>query len=61
MQEVTFAELRNRAKDRLDVVEGGDTVHIFCNGKPVAEVLPIRSAFLRGKDKLHRQRSKACR
>lgn len=44
MQEATFTELRNHAKDYFDAVEGGDTVRIFRNGKPIAEIVPIRSA-----------------
>lgn len=43
MQETTFTELRNHAKDYFDAVEGGDTVRVFRNGKPIAEIVPIRS------------------
>ena len=43
MQEVTFTELRNHAKNYFDAVERGDTVRIFRNGKPIAEIVPIRS------------------
>jgi prevent-host-death family protein len=43
MQEATFTELRNHAKDYFDAVERGDTVRIFRNGKPIAEIVPIRS------------------
>jgi prevent-host-death family protein len=43
MREATFTELRNHAKDYFDAVEGGDTVRIFRNGKPIAEIVPIRS------------------
>jgi prevent-host-death family protein len=43
MLDATFTELRNRAKDYLDAVEAGDTVRIFRNGKPIAEIVPIRS------------------
>lgn len=43
MQEATFTELRNHAKDYFDAVEGGDTVRVFRNGKPIAEIVPIRS------------------
>jgi prevent-host-death family protein len=45
MQEATFTELRNHAKDYFDAVEGGDTVRIFRNGKPIAEIVPIRSGI----------------
>ncbi len=43
MREATFTELRKHAKDYFDAVEGGDTVRIFRNGKPIAEIVPIRS------------------
>ncbi len=43
MQDVTFTELRNHAKDYFDAVEGGDTVRVFRNGKPIAEIVPVRS------------------
>jgi prevent-host-death family protein len=43
MQETTITELRNHAKDYFDAVEGGDTVRVFRNGKPIAEIVPIRS------------------
>jgi prevent-host-death family protein len=45
MQEATFTELRNHAKDYFDAVERGDTVRIFRNGKPIAEIVPIRSGI----------------
>jgi prevent-host-death family protein len=43
MQDATFTELRNHAKDYFDAVEGGDTVRVFRNGKPIAEIVPIHS------------------
>jgi len=43
MKDATFTELRNHAKHYFDAVEGGDTVRIFRNGKPIAEIVPIRS------------------
>lgn len=43
MQEATFTELRNHAKNYFDAVEAGDTVRIFRNGKPIAEIVPIRA------------------
>ena len=45
MQQATFSELRNHAKDYFDAVEGGDTVRIFRNGKAIAEIVPIRSGI----------------
>lgn len=45
MQEATFTELRNHAKDYFDAVEGGDTVRVFRNGKAIAEIVPVRSGL----------------
>ncbi len=45
MREATFTDLRNHAKDYFDAVEAGDTVRIFRNGKPIAEIVPIRSGL----------------
>ena len=42
MRDATFTELRNNAKDYFDAVEGGETVRVFRNGKPIAEIVPIR-------------------
>ena len=46
MQDATFTELRNHAKEYFDAVERGDTVRVFRNGKPIAEIVPIRSGAL---------------
>lgn len=43
MRETTFTELRNNAKAYFDAVENGETVRIYRNGKPVAEIVPIRA------------------
>jgi prevent-host-death family protein len=43
MREATFTELRNNAKEYFDAVEAGDTVRVFRNGKPIAEIVPVRS------------------
>lgn len=43
MLETTFTELRNHAKDYFDAVEEGDTVRVYRNGKPIAEIVPIRT------------------
>ena len=45
MRETTFTELRNHAKDYFDAVEGGETVRVFRNGKPIAEIVPVRSGL----------------
>jgi antitoxin (DNA-binding transcriptional repressor) of toxin-antitoxin stability system len=41
MREATFTELRNQAKTFFDVVEGGETVRIYRNGKPIADIVPV--------------------
>ncbi len=45
MPDATFTELRNRAKYFFDAVEGGESVRVFRNGKPIAEIVPIRSGI----------------
>ena len=45
MRDATFTELRNHAKDYFDAVEGGDTIRVFRNGKPIAEIVPVRSGI----------------
>ena len=44
MQETTFTELRAHAKRFFDAVERGETVRVLRNGKPIAEIIPIRAA-----------------
>lgn len=46
MLDATFTELRNHAKDYFDAVEGGDTVRVFRNGKPIADIVPIRDGVV---------------
>lgn len=43
MRDATFTELRNHAQEYFDAVEGGDTVRVFRNGRPIAEIVPVRS------------------
>lgn len=43
MQETTFTELRTHAKRFFDAVERGETVRVLRNGKPTAEIIPIRA------------------
>ncbi len=43
MKDATFTELRNNAKHYFDAVEAGDTIRVYRNGKPIAEIVPIRS------------------
>jgi antitoxin (DNA-binding transcriptional repressor) of toxin-antitoxin stability system len=37
----TLTELRNQAKHYLDLVEAGETVRVFRNGKAVADLSPV--------------------
>ncbi|WP_298135116.1 type II toxin-antitoxin system Phd/YefM family antitoxin [Acidiferrobacter sp.] len=46
MKETTLTELRNHVKDYFDAVEGGSTVRVFRNGRPIAEIVPVRSEVL---------------
>lgn len=41
MQETNVVELRKRIKYFLDVVESGEIVRVYRNGKPIAEILPL--------------------
>lgn len=43
MKETTLAGLRKHAKDYFDAVESGETVRVFRNGKPIAEIVPVLS------------------
>ena len=40
--DATFTELRNHAKTYFDAVEKGEVVRVYRNGKPVAEIIPIK-------------------
>lgn len=42
MKDATFTELRNNAKAYFDAVEKGETVRVYRNGKPIAEIVPLR-------------------
>lgn len=45
MPDATFTELRNNAKHYFDAVEDGKSVRVFRNGKPIAEIVPIRAGI----------------
>ena len=45
MRETTFTELRNHAKPFLDAVEDGETVRVYRNGRPVADIVPVKAAM----------------
>ena len=44
MRETTFTELRNNAKTFFDAVENGETVRVYRNGRPVADIVPVKAA-----------------
>jgi antitoxin (DNA-binding transcriptional repressor) of toxin-antitoxin stability system len=41
MQEMNVVEPRKRIKHYFDVVESGEVVRVYRNGKPIAEILPL--------------------
>ncbi len=41
--EVTFTELRSNAKAYFDAVAAGQSVRVTRNGKPIAEIVPIKA------------------
>ncbi len=41
MQETNVVELRKHIKHYIDVVESGEVVRVYRNGKPIAEIVPI--------------------
>ena len=45
MRETTFTELRNHAKTIFDAVEDGETVRVYRNGRPVADIVPVKAAM----------------
>jgi prevent-host-death family protein len=45
MRETTFTELRNHAKVFFDAVEKGETIRVYRNGRPVADIVPIKAAM----------------
>jgi len=44
MRETTFTELRNHAKSFFDAVEEGETVRVYRNGQPVADIVPVKTS-----------------
>lgn len=44
VRETTFTELRNHAKTFFDAVEDGETVRVYRNGRPVADIVPVQAA-----------------
>jgi len=44
MRETTLAELMNHAKTFFDAVEEGETDRVYRNGRPVADIVPVKAA-----------------
>lgn len=42
MKQATFSELRSHAKQYFDLVESGEAVRIFRNGRPIADIVPLQ-------------------
>jgi prevent-host-death family protein len=45
MREVTLTEFRNHAKTFFDAVEEGETVRVYRNGRPIADIVPVKMAI----------------
>jgi len=45
MRETTITELRNHAKNFFDAVEEGETVRVYRYGRPVADIVPVKTAI----------------
>lgn len=45
MKQITITELRKQTRCYFDMVEAGETVRVLRNGKPIAEIRPIRSGL----------------
>lgn len=43
MQTLSLSDFRAHVSEMLDLVEKGETVRILRHGKPVAELVPLRS------------------
>ena len=43
MLKTKFSEFRSKAKHYFDLVENGEVVRILRNGKPIADITPIKS------------------
>lgn len=46
MRQATFTEMRNHAKQYLDMVESGESVRVLRNGKPIADIVPVLADLL---------------
>ena len=50
MRETTLTEFRSHAKSYFDQVEKGETVRVYRNGRPIADVVPVASRTPAWKD-----------
>lgn len=41
MKHATSTEFRNHAKRYFDMVESGESVRVYRNGKPIADIVPV--------------------
>ena len=41
MKQVRFTELRNHAEIYFNFAEGGETIRVLRNGKPIADIVPV--------------------
>jgi len=46
MQETNVVELRKNIKHYFDAVQNGEVVRVYRNGKPIAEIVPIKESDL---------------
>jgi prevent-host-death family protein len=56
MSEVSIRELRNHGGEVVDRVAAGERVTVTRNGKPVAELRPLRGRGLSGEELVRRWR-----
>lgn len=56
MAEVTIRELRNHGGEVIDRVTAGETLTVTRNGKPVAELRPLRGRGLSTEELIRRRR-----
>jgi prevent-host-death family protein len=45
VREATLTELRNHARTLFDAVEEGETVRVYRNGRPVADIVPVKAVM----------------
>jgi antitoxin (DNA-binding transcriptional repressor) of toxin-antitoxin stability system len=43
VEETSFTDLRNQAKNYFDLVEAGEPVRVLRNGRAIADIVPVRS------------------